>query len=70
MTLVAMIYNWGGRLGQVGDKFNSEGELQKPELLNDIWDLASLCVVRLLRLDRIGTGVDSIDRKIALRVVL
>ena len=31
-----------------------------------------LCLVRqyLLRLDRIGTGVDSIDREIVLRVVL
>ena len=33
------------RMHSCQDQFNSEGELQKPELLNDIQDLASPCVV-------------------------
>ena len=32
--------------------------------------LASTLAYLVLRLDRVGTGVDSIDREIALRVVL
>ena len=43
------------------DRFNSEGELQKPELLNNVWDLASLCVVHPClnspQCPKIGQGV-------------
>ena len=35
----------GDTKGDCQDQFNSEGELRKPELLNDVWDLASPCVV-------------------------
>ena len=32
-------------MGKCQDQFNSKEELQEPELLNDIQDSASLCVV-------------------------
>ena len=57
----------------LGIHFDAKGTLSLPKLCSKLHSTrgkSSLFSTLLLRLDRVGTGIDSIDREIALRVIL